>query len=263
MDIKVNELKYNNKIKGCFEDISINGNNSKITVKFKNNDLDGEIDLSFDEIRNLWAKLLEFDESKSKEVKDTFNDNLLEANNIANRLSSDAYDDLKIKLDDMKNFAKIYSELIEHAKFGLSTKKDLEKKQQDLIHEQSKLEEIKEKEEKFDDEAIEMSKQFEDKFPRESLSGNAIELDELMKKQEIEQKKIKEEEAKRLAKLKEEAKAVKAEPEFSKPQMTGDVVDVHVDSDYKKVDPLFEENKGMQKFSKRSSDLDKIDFSKL
>ena len=84
----------------------------------------------------------------------------------------------------------------------------------------------------------------------------------ILEEQERQKKEIKEQEEKRLKELREQAKEKEQKTIMTKPfdQKKGDV---HVDTDYITVRPLFEEQKGMQKLNKRSTDLDAIDYSKL
>ena len=77
----------------------------------------------------------------------------------------------------------------------------------------------------------------------------------------MEKKQIKEQEEKRLKELKKDVEENK-ELEFTKPKTVSGIVDVHVDSDASKVDPLFNEN-NMENYRKKQSNLDSIDYSKL
>lgn len=189
MDFNVEELKYSNKIKSGSNKIKISGNNGEISLDFENEDISGKIKLKFDEVREIWAELLKYDKSKSEEISKKFDDNLYEANKLANKLSIGDYDEKKLELDDIKDFLKVYSDLIEHAKFGLATKKELEKQQEDLVHENSKLEEIKEKQRKFDEDAKKISEEASNLFPVKKFEGEAIEFEELLRRMEQEKAK--------------------------------------------------------------------------
>ena len=162
----------------------------------------------------------------------------------------------------MKAFVQIYADLIEHAKFGLASQKTLQQEQR-AISDAAEPAEVKSKEREFDEEAKRVSASFEGKFPRQPLfSDDAVELVKILEEQERQKKEIKEQEEKRLKELREQAKEKEQKTIMTKPfdQKKGDV---HVDTDYITVRPLFEEKKGMKKLNKRSTDLDAIDYSKL
>lgn len=266
MDLNINEVKYNNRIRGKIEKMDVKGDSKSISLKFVTKDLDGIINLTFDEIRIIWAKLLEFDKGKAKEVNEHFSENLNEANNIANRLSLDNYDDEKEKLEDMKNFVTLFSDLVEHAKFGILATKNLADQQKDINDEKIKKDFAPELEnkKKFDEEAKIVSEQFNKKFPEKRFEGEAISFDQLLSKIEEEKKKIKEDEEKRLRDLQKQAQDKKENIVVPKQTIKNkENKEIHIDSDFVKVEPMPVETNNMTDFRKRSSKLDIIDYSKL
>jgi len=261
MIFDVNEIKYNNKIKGDFSDFKLDDCEKGLKLKFKNDIMEGSFSISFDEVRKIWAKFLETNQSEAKQTSEKFIENLRLAEDLSRKISSDSYKETKEKLDDMKNFVAIYSDLIEHAKFGIASQKNLDQERQNLNHEKNKTPEKVNELNEFTKKAKEQSENFQKNFPTEKLSGDAISLSELLEKMEIEKKHIREEEVKRLKELKKDVEQ-KKELEFTPPRKKSEVVDVHIDSDASTVDPLFDEN-NMDKYRKKQINLDKIDFSKL
>jgi hypothetical protein len=264
MELNINEIKYNNRIKEKINEFKVSANQTGVVVGINNGNIEGQISFSFDDIRILWAKLLESDKSKSREVNEHFSDNLSLANNLANRLSLDNYKEDSEKLEDMKHFVAVFSDLVEHAKFGILAAKNLETQQKNLIDEKTKIEhsDIIEKKKLFDDEAKKTSEQFESRFPQKRFSGDAISFEQLLLKMEEEKNKIREEDQKRFEELKKQAEEKK---ELITPKQNirnKDNNEIHVNSDFVKVEPLMQEI-NTKELKMRSKGLDIIDYTKL
>jgi hypothetical protein len=272
MELDVNEVAYNNNVRGTFHEISVDGDNKRIRVNVSDPLLSGTISFKYDEIRSLWAKLAELDKESASQINKNFNDTLYDANNLANKISLGNYDDNdeKQKLEDMKNFVVLFSKLIENAKINMITSSQNKQKETLIIQKSSEYEKEMEKKQSFDEEAKKVSEESETKFSKTNFQGDAITFEQLLTKLEDEKNKIKEEEQKRMEELKKEASEKKDPLVVQKPQIkkrimteNGEQKEVHVNSDFVKVEPLISEEKEMKDFKKRSSALDVIDYSKL
>jgi len=267
MELDVNEIAYNNKVRGTFHDISVEGDDKRIRVKVNDPLLSGIFSFKYDEIRQLWAKLVELDKESALKINKSFDDTLYEANNLANKLSLDKYEeDDKQKIEDMKKFVVLFSELAENAKLRIVASQD-KPKEKIIIQRTSQEQTELDKKQAFDDDAKKVSEQFDSKFPQKHFEGNAISFEQLLTKLEEEKKKVKEEQEKRMEELKklasEKKETITMRTLQTKKPINTEQKEIHVNSDFIKVDPLIKDEKEMKEFKKRSRELDVIDYSKL
>ncbi|MFA6088784.1 MAG: hypothetical protein WC755_02890 [Candidatus Woesearchaeota archaeon] len=265
MDIDILEVKYNNKVSGNLKNVSVSGDANTINLGFKDTILSGSISLTYDEVRLIWAKLLELDKGQSKKLNEQYTELLNTTNALANKLTLENYTEPKQKLSDMKKFLEGYSYLLEHAQIGLATFKGNEKVS--LEKKESEKNPAIDMRKKFNDEVKSASDEFDKKLPPKKVPSRANEFIELLEKQEIEKRRIIEEEQKRFEELKKQADEKKENTEFKQEEVkkiyNGQQKEIHVNSDNKQVRPLFEEQKELKTYTKRSTELDNIDFSKL